>query len=183
MLNSFLRFWSVVLLCGGLLSIATADEKHAIQMGKLTFEAPKNFERQQPRSEIIMHEFSIPPAEGDARPGRMTVTTSGGSVQQNIDRWIGQFAQPDGSDTRKNGKIEETEIRGHAVHFVELSGTFDDKPAPFAPGQKRENYRMLGAIIPTAEGTIYFKLYGPRKTVSESQEAFRDMIVSGLKQK
>jgi hypothetical protein len=129
----------------------------------------------------VAYEFSVPAVEGDDRGGRLTVMVAGGSVQQNTDRWIGQFTQPDGSDTRKAAKIEKTEIAGRAVHFVDLSGTYDDKPAPFAPGEKRPNYRMFGAIVPTEQGAIYFKFYGPRKTVSSHADDVRDMVVAGLK--
>jgi hypothetical protein len=153
----------------------------AIRMGRLQFIPPKNFEPQRPRSQIVAYEFSIPPAEGDQRPGRMTVMTAGGTVQQNVDRWIAQFT--DDSERKKEANVEKTSIDGREVHFVDISGTYDDKPAPFAPGEKRSNYRMLGAIIPMEEGAVYFKLYGPRRTVSDNRDAFRAMIEEGLRKR
>jgi hypothetical protein len=160
--------------------VSSARAAEVIEIGNLRFDAPAKFERQRPRSEIIAHEFTVPAAKGDDQGGRMTVMEAGGTVDQNIERWYAQFTQPDGSPTKDVARLEEKKLGGRLVHFVDISGTYDDKPAPFAPGVKRDNYRMLGAIIETARGNIYFKFYGPQKTLAEHAEQFRTMIVKGL---
>ena len=48
---------------------------------------------------------------------------------------------------------------------------------PFGPKTERENYRMLGAIIETAnDGRYFVKLYGPRKTIDKQAAQFKKMI-------
>ena len=64
----------------------------------------------------------------------MTIMGAGGSVEANIDRWIGQFTQPDGSDTKKAAKIEQKKIGGQEVHLVDVAGTYKDQRGPFAGG-------------------------------------------------
>lgn len=159
-----------------------AAESNVIEMGPLKFNAPAKFKAQRPRSDIIAYEFASPPAEGDEQGGRLTVMAAGGSIDQNIERWYTQFTQPDGSSTKKASKVEKEEVQGLKVHLVDIPGTFIDKPAPFAPGPgvKRENYRMLGAIVESPEGNVFFKFYGPEKTIAQDAEAFREMI-TGLK--
>jgi hypothetical protein len=129
---------------------------------------------------MIAYEFAIPKAEGDEQDGRMTVMAAGGSVEANIDRWIGQFTQPDGSNTADKAKTEEKEIAGHKVHLVDIPGTYNESMGggPFAPGKvvERPDYRMLAAIIETPAASYFIKLYGPDKTIAANADGFRKMV-------
>lgn len=179
---------SVVFLAGWGVSAATAQEENksgaafTVADGKLTFTAPKGWTKKQPRSRIIEVEFAIPPAKDDENPGRFTVMGAGGDVQANIDRWFGQFEQPDGSDSKDKAKVEKKTVAGNPVHYVDIAGTYKDAPAgPFAGGKtiKREDYRMLAAIVQTKEAGNYFlKFYGPKETVAENEKAFQQMLNS-----
>jgi hypothetical protein len=178
------RFSLQILLCF-VLTVTVAcgdaraeDAKTSIALGKFTITAPKQWERKQPRSRIITYEFAVPAVEGDEQDGRLTVMAAGGSIDDNIKRWYGQFKQPDGSSTEKNANVEEKEITGQKVHLVDLAGTFSDRPGPAFPAVEREDYRMLAAIIVTDEAQFFIKLYGPRKTVGENKEPFETMIES-----
>lgn len=169
-------------------SLAMAEDKPAadrtvtVGEGKITFTAPEGWEKKQPRIRIIDAEFAIPPAEGDEQAGRMTVMGAGGSIEANIDRWIGQFQQPDGGDTKKATKVEKLKVNGQNIHYVDVSGTYRDMPGgPFAGGKAvlREDYRMLAAIIETEKaGNYFFKFYGPKATVAANEKAFRDLVDS-----
>lgn len=161
----------------------TAQEatKFTVAEGKLEFKAPASWTKKTPKSRIVEVEYEIPAAKGDETAGRMTVMGAGGTVEANIDRWIGQFDQPDGGDTKDKTKIEKLKVSGQDVQWVDLSGTYKDNPAPFAGGKSvlRENYRMLAAIVQTKESGNYFlKFYGPKATVTENEKAFRDLIDS-----
>jgi len=148
--------------------------------GRVELEAPAEWESKKPQNRIVDFEFAVPPVEGDENPGRVTVMGAGGGVEGNIKRWIDQFQQSDGSDTKDKAKVEKTEINDTEVHIVSITGTYKDTPGgPFAqkPPVLRENYRMLSAIIVTKESGHYFiKLYGPQKTVDAQEEAFHKML-------
>lgn len=150
--------------------------------GKIRFVAPKGWQKKQPSSRIVEVEFQIPAAKGDENPGRLTVMGAGGDVQANLDRWFGQFEQPDGSSTKDKAKVEEFTVAGNPVHYVDISGTYKDMPGgPFAGGKtiKREEYRMLAAIIQTKTAGNYFvKFYGPKATVAENEKAFLSLLKS-----
>jgi hypothetical protein len=142
-----------------------------LDLGAIRLTAPKTWTRQQPRSSFVLAEFALPRAEGDSQDGRLTVSTAGGSVQANIDRWRGQFEGKPGRDTQKT-----LEVAGLTITIVDLSGTFLDQPGPFAPGVKREGFRVLAAVIPTPEQLHFVKCYGPEKTIARHAEAFEPFL-------
>lgn len=162
------------------LTLASQSAATEIEVAGLKLDVPGSFERQRPRSEIIAYEFSAPAKDSGQPSGRLTVMSAGGSVQQNVDRWFDQFTQTDGKSTKDVAQVEKKQLGRYPVHFVDIAGTYDDKPGPFAPGVKRADYRMLGAIVETQQGNVFFKFYGPAATVAEHAAAFRDMFTSAL---
>lgn len=163
--------------------VLVADEAIQLADGKLSLKAPQGWQRKQPSSGIVQHEFMIPKAEGDAADGRMTVMGAGGSIDANIDRWLGQFLDADGKKLAKDkAKIDKKQIAGEDLVIVDLSGTYLDKPGgPFAPGAavERKNYRMLAGVVVTKKlGNYFFKFYGPDKTIEAHEDAFLTMLES-----
>jgi hypothetical protein len=165
---------------------ATGEEKMQLSDGRFEMSVPEKWQRKQPRVNIIDYEFEVPASDGEANPGRMTVMGAGGSVEDNMNRWYGQFRQPDDSATSKAAKVEKKEIAGQQVTLVDVAGTYLDKPGgPFAGGQtiERPEYRMLAAIVETTKkgkktGNYFIKLIGPRQTIADNKEAFEKMIDS-----
>jgi hypothetical protein len=187
---AFAIFGTVI--CSGLALLtstarsADKDTTIALGDGKLTLEAPQKWTRKEPQVRIIEHEFAIEGKKGQDA-GRMTIMAAGGSIEQNIDRWIGQFAQSDGKKSQEKAKIEKQKIAGVEVHLVDIAGTYRDMPAgPFARGKavERKDYRMLAAIIAGGPsiGNYFIKFYGPADLVKENEKEFRTMIDS-LKKK
>jgi hypothetical protein len=161
---------------------ADKDETISLGEGKLVLKAPEKWVRREPKVRIIEHEFAVE-GKKENDPGRVTVMGAGGSIEQNIDRWIGQFAQPDGSRSKDKAKVEKKKVAGIEVHLVDISGTYKDMPAgPFAGGKtiERNDYRMLAAIIAGGQntGNYFIKFYGPADVVKENEKAFNKMIES-----
>jgi hypothetical protein len=142
-----------------------------VELQALTLTAPEAWQRKPPQSGFVAAEFSLPRAEGDENDGRLTISTAGGSVQDNIDRWRTQF----GGKPQKDSQ-EELEIGGTKLTVVDLSGTYNDQPGPFAPGVQRPGYRMLAAIIPVSDQLHFVKAYGPEKSMAKHEEAFRAFL-------
>ncbi len=62
---------------------------------------------------------------------------------------------------------------------VEIAGRYVAAMMPGQPGKNdKPNYRLLGAIVPTADSSYFFKLTGPDKTVREAAKGFDAMIES-----
>ena len=184
--------WLVLLAAAGTVGsllpvgqLAAADpaanaSEFTVAEGRFSLAAPASFKRVRPRSMMVETGFSLPPVAGDDGSGRLTVMGAGGSIEANIDRWIGQFSQPDGSATKDKAAVKKLKVAGCSVTLVDVTGTYKDMPGgPFAGGRviERPNYRMLAAIIETGDAGNYFlKLYGPAKTVGNSADGFRKMV-------
>jgi len=170
--------------CSGVVraqAVATDEAPRAFTIadGAFSLEAPSGWKRVAPKSGIVETEFAIP-SEGDLAAGRMTVMGAGGTVQANVDRWYGQFTQPDGSATKDKATSKTLKLAGCTVTLVDVAGTYKDMPGgPFAGGQAvdRPDYRMLAAIVETpGRGSYFLKFYGPGATVAKHADGFRTMV-------
>jgi len=160
-------------------SVPAATSVETIRVGEgLVMELPRQWMKKEPRSRIVEHECFVPAVEGDDTGGRVIMMHAGGSVTANLDRWIGQFAQPDGGDSKEQARLAQQEVAGQQVHTIDVRGTYKDRPrGPSGPSVDRPNYRMLGAVIVSTEGDSYFvKLYGPEKTVAANEDIFHAML-------
>lgn len=95
----------------------------------------------------------------------------GGDAKANVDRWLGQFASPPES------KTEELDANGTKVTLVTATGTYNDG-AMFGPKTPKENYTLLGAIVPGSDAPVFIKLTGPKDAVAKITDAFKAMIKS-----
>jgi hypothetical protein len=161
----------------------SAQSERAISLGdgKLVLQSPEKWVRKEPRTRIVEHEFAVEGKKGQ-NAGRVTVMPAGGTVEENIERWLGQFVQPDGKKSKDKAKIDKKTIAGVPVHIVDVAGTYKDMPAPNVPTKvtNRPNYRMLGAIIAggPSVGNYFIKFYGPEEIIKENEKAFHKMIES-----
>jgi len=158
--------------------------KFAVADSNLMFEASAEWKSVKPKSRILEYEIQVPKVEGDETNGRLTIMGAGGSIDANIQRWEGQFSQPDGSAT--DAQTKEMTVEEMKVTMVDIAGTFSQTMGgPFSGGKKVESpdQRMLAAIVQTPENGNYFvKLVGPAATMKANEKEFEKMI-KGLKLK
>lgn len=103
----------------------------------------------------------------------------GGDVESNLQRWYAQFKQPDGSETAKKATREIRTISGMKVTVVTLSGTYTNPGGPMMTSQgEKPNYRMLGAIVETPRGNLFYKFVGPEKVIIQEQKNFEALLRS-----
>lgn len=102
-----------------------------------------------------------------------------GSVQANLDRWIDQFVQPDGKQSKDVAKVEQTKFGGQEATFVSLTGRYVTTTMPGGGDPiDRKDQAMLAAIVASPKGPYYFKLVGAKKTVDAHAPKFRAMLTS-----
>jgi hypothetical protein len=120
--------------------------------------------------------YLISASAGDSEGGECTVfffgSGQGGSVEANIQRWAAQFDLGGAKPVPK-----KRTINGLAVTTMEMEGTFL-AGAPMGPKVKKPGFRMLGAIVEAPDGTVFFKLTGPSKTVAASEAGFHSVLQS-----
>jgi len=142
----------------------------------LRYAAPAEWTVVKPSSSMRQGQFSLPRAAGDPEDGELAVfyfQGSGGAVQANIDRWIGQFSKADGSDATDAASMTKREVNGMKVSVVDVSGTYHAAMGPMlAETQKKPGFRMLAAVAETKGGPWFFKLTGPAKTIAKWEKSF-----------
>lgn len=148
----------------------------------LRWTTPVNWKAEAQRP-MRLATYTIPHAAGDREDGECGVyyfgQGQGGSVDANLDRWVGQFVQADGKPSKAAAKIEKRTLHGLKVTTVDVSGAYTGMGGPMAQGgAPKPGYRLLGAIIEGPQGSVFFKFTGPAKTVGQNQAAFEKLLES-----
>jgi hypothetical protein len=125
-------------------------------------------------------QFRLPRVDGDPEDAELVVfyfQGSGGGVQANIDRWIGQFKKPDGSPAADQARTSRRETNGIQLTIVDVSGTYMSSSGPMlSEVQDKPGFRMLGAVAEAGSGPWFFKLTGPAKTVARWEPQFHSFL-------
>jgi hypothetical protein len=164
-------------------SQSNAAQSNSPTAGELHYKAPDGWVKEQTTSTMRLAQYKLPKTEGDPEDALLVVyyfgATQGGAVQANIDRWISQMQQPDGSASKDKAKTETSMANGLKVTSVDVSGTYTAEMAPGTPGQRSDaNYRMRAAVIETPKGNYFLKLVGPAKTMGHWEQSVTDFVKS-----
>jgi len=151
--------------------------------GELRFKAPEGWLVEKPSSNMRVAQYKLPKAEGDSEDGSLVLyyfgATQGGTAQANIDRWISQMQQPDGSATKDKAKTETMTVNGLKVTTVDVSGTYTAEMAPGSGTKHNDaNYRLRAAVVETPKGNYFLKLVGPAKTMGRWEQSVTDFVKS-----
>jgi len=158
---------------------AQPDASGMIDVGDISFKLPSHWEAQTPKSSMRRAQLSAPGPKG---PAELIVFFFGpqgaGTAQANVDRWVTQFTNPDGSPVT-TAKQSSKQVAGLDVTMVEVAGLYGGgMNADGQPGASQADQAMLAAIVSTAGGPYYLKLLGPQATVSDNRAAFDGLIGS-----
>jgi hypothetical protein len=127
-------------------------------------------------------EFVIPHAQGDAEDGELIVYyfgTGAGTIDANIDRWIGQIQQPDGTATNAKAKRTTQTVNGLRLTMVDAEGTYVAEMRPGSTDRyNKPGFRLRAAVVETPRGPYYVKMTGPAKTIGAADAAFTAFVGS-----
>ncbi len=162
---------------------SNANQSSAPAAGELKYKAPDVWVKEQTTSTMRVAQYKLPKAEGDPEDALLVIyffgATQGGAVQANIDRWISQMQQPDGSSSKDRAKTETSTVNGLKVTSVDVAGTYTAEMAPGTPSQRHDDsYRMRAAVIETPKGNYFLKLVGPAKTMNKWDMSVTDFVKS-----
>jgi hypothetical protein len=131
----------------------------------------------QPRQQMRAATYAVPSPKDGVEGGDCGVfyfgNGQGGTVQDNLNRWISQF--------EKGGKHEfsSKEINSLKITTIQIVGTYFAPSGPMMASQeKKANYKLLGAIVESPAGLVFFKLTGPTQTIDASEPAFNQLLNS-----
>ena len=149
--------------------------------GGISWTSPKRW-KLGPERAMRAATYRVPAAAGDAEDGECAVfffgPGQGGGVEANIERWIGQFEQPDGKPSGERAKRKSETKGGIPVSSIDLAGTYKGGGPAMGASEPKPGYRLLGAIATGPQAGIFFKLTGPAKTVAAAEKEFQSMIDS-----
>ena len=149
----------------------------------IKYDVPAGWTSRPATSSMRVAEFALPKVAGDAEDGLLTLYYfggQGGSVQANLDRWIGQMTQPDGRASRDVATTETMKTTsGLSVALVDVSGTY---VAEVTPGSKerfnKPGFRLRAAVVETPAGPYFVKLTGPAKTLAKWHDSYLAFVKS-----
>jgi len=122
--------------------------------------------------------YVVPAAPDDKEDGECGIyyfgQGKGGSVDDNMKRWIGQFEPP-----QQEAQPRKRTLSGLNVTSIDLSCTYTGAGGPMATTKTiKPGYRLLGAIVEAPEGLIFIKFTAPAKTVAANQVNFENLLKS-----
>lgn len=130
----------------------------------LKWTAPAGWQ-EKPAAGMRKATFVISGANGAT--AELAVTAFPGDVGgdlANLNRWRGQLALPPVSEAEFAGAVTRLQVNGLGVTLADLTGGGDNPQ------------RLLGAMIPHAGATWFFKLTGPAALVAAEQPAFLSFV-------
>jgi hypothetical protein len=100
--------------------------------------------------------------------------SEGGDVEANMTRWIGQFEPESDSDRSTDG------YGGMKVYRIDIRGVYLASTGPMMGGSKerKEDYRLLGAIVAGPQGLVFFKMTGPSESMKAAEKEFESLLES-----
>lgn len=161
----------------------TPQAAASVSQGDLRLKPPEGWVNERPSSSMRVSQYQLPAADGDAEAASLVVyyfgPGQGGSVDANLDRWIGQMQPPDGRPSKDKAKTETTTVNGMRVTLLDVVGTYaGGDMGGGGAGQSKPNFRMRAGVIETPKGAYFIKLVGPEKTVARWDQAFQEFVRS-----
>lgn len=145
----------------------------------LSFTVPAGWIQENPPSSMRLAQYRIA-SGGATEDGECAVfhfPGTGGTVRANLDRWYGQFQQPDGGTTAERAKVEKFEAGGFLVTQVDVSGTYTGSMGPMGGGgEPRTGYRMVAGVVETEKGPWFLKCTGPEAVIGSALPEVRALL-------
>jgi hypothetical protein len=142
----------------------------------LTSELPADWVASEPSSSMRLLQLGVPGAE-EGEGGQFVVyyfgPGQGGSLEANLERWVSQFSNPDGTP----GEPVVTPLKSPMpATLVELRGNYARGVGMGPTGDALPDRMLLAAVVETPQGNLYPQLHGPAALVTAQRQAFIGFI-------
>ena len=148
----------------------------------LHYDPPGDWIEEPAPSPMRVTQFRLPRVPGDPEDGELVVFYfggSGGAVEANLERWIGQMEQPDGRSSNAVASTTAFDANGLDVTLLDVPGTYVAAVRPGAAERlDKPNFRLLAAVVETPVGPWFFKLTGPARTIDRWDTPFSAFLRS-----
>lgn len=139
----------------------------------ITMTPPVGWKKEKPSSGMRAAQYAIPDPAGADKPGGTVAyfANIGGTVDDNINRWIAQIA-----DSTEGAQREEFTVGALKVNTLKITGTYSTGGMG-GPAEPQKDTTMLGAVIsggPT--GPVFIKATGPKALMQSNEAAWKEML-------
>lgn len=159
----------------------SAAAGHGTTVAGVTFVPPAQWQDMGPGG-MRQAQYHLAPVAGDPAPAEVNVFTfgpqSGGGVDANLQRWIGQMVLPDGKDPAAAAEHSRFTADGMPGHIVSLDGGYKSgggRPMG-GDGAVLPGYRLVGVVLEGPQGSVFFKLTGPVATARAMEPQLLAMV-------
>ena len=127
-------------------------------------------------------QYRLPPVGEDTAEGEVNIyyfgPQSGGGVEANLQRWVGQMTLPEGTNPATAIQKSTFTADGMAGHVVALNGSYKSGGGRPMGGstQLLPGYRLVGVVLEGPEGSLFFKLTGPLATAEIMEIELMKMV-------
>jgi hypothetical protein len=171
------------LLLPGLIVIVGTAFGTSLAAAGIAFDMPSGWVPSVPSSTMRVAEFALPRAAGDTEDASVVIyffPGGGGTVQANLDRWIGQMTQPNGSSSAEAAKTSSLQsTAGLKMTVVDLAGTYVAEVTPGSSDRfNKPGFRLRAAVVETPDGPYYVKVVGPQATISKWDASLQSFLKS-----
>jgi len=171
-------FWLAVLIIS--MSGLRAEDHATFPAGEFTFTRPAKWEWVESTSKMRKAQLKLTDAASKASADVVFYhfgANGAGTVQANVDRWLGQFSEP---RDQINAKVEHTTVGKTKVTYVQAEGTYNSG-MPGGPTTPMPGFALTGAILESDDGNVFVRMTGPKALVKSSLAEFKKMVESGAK--
>jgi hypothetical protein len=179
-----------VFLAIALVGLCRADEEkqqkpQPIELAPdLTAIVPPGWRIEKADGQFRVHQFVLASEDKELKDGVLIITYFGkggaGGLDANLERWYGMVEQPDGADSKKAAKKHEIKSGDVQITWIELAGTYLDRPFPMSPqATRRPKYRLFAGMIEgSKQGPYFIRAYGPDAVLRAHRDEFEGFLKS-----
>ncbi len=161
-------------------SLVGAMVGSAASQPALRYDPPGDWIEEPAPSPMRVTQFRLPRVSGDPEDGELVVFYfggSGGTVDANLQRWVGQMEQPDGRSSFAVAATTAFDANGLDVTLLDVPGTYVAAVRPGAAERlDKPDFRLLAAVVETPAGPYFFKLTGPARTIARWDASFATFL-------
>lgn len=160
---------------------AMAEAQKTVTLLEYTATVPAGWTSRTPASSMRLAEFVTSPTAGS---GAEVIVYyfgkgQGGSPTANLERWKGQFSNPDGGEVAE--KVSHETLGDIAMTVAEYRGTYARAVGQGSSAEDaRPNHQLIAIVAETPRGTLFFQCFGPIAAVDAARASYMT-FVRGLK--
>lgn len=133
---------------------------------KIKWTVPNGW-KEIPGGQFLYAKFTVTVGGASAAVNVSTSAGDGGGLAANVNRWRGQLGQSPWGEAELSKQSQTIDAGGAKIVIVEMKGT---------DARSGQASSLVGAIVPRAGATWFYKLMGDEKVVDAQKDVFLNFV-------